>query len=266
MIERGQGISPVEKQPRKRRRGLGFGILLGGILLLVVAAIVLDGVARGYVATVIQSKVRSSLSLPASTPVEVTVGGVSVLLQLATGSLERVDVAVKSLPVGTLTGDATLTATGVPLDTSKPIAKARVVFSAGVDQVKQLLAGYGSVPIGSVALANGALQVGTEFSVLGVALPVSVALTPSAVGGKLALTPRELTVNGAILSPAKIRANFGSIADTVLATRTICVAKYLPKSFILDAVAVKGTRVELAVIASSVLVNSSLLSQKGSCP
>jgi hypothetical protein len=261
-------LSPaLAAPPKRRRRGRAFGILGGVVVvLLVVAAVVLDGVARAFAGSLIETKVRTSLSLPASTPVHVTVGGVSVLAQLAAGTLQRVDVAIDALPVGDLTGNATLTATGIPIDTSKPIGTVRLLFSADEAQVKKMLAAYGSVPVSSVSLANGAVNVGTTFSLLGTTLPIGIALAPSAVGGELALTPKTVTVNGATLTPTDLRGSFGSIADAVLATRTVCVAQYLPKALRLDAVSVKGASVELAIVGTSVLLDDSLLTTKGTCP
>lgn len=250
---------------RGRRRARGI-IAIGALVVLVVAAVLLDSVARGYAANLIQTKVRSSLALPASTPVSVTVGGFSVLAQLATGSLERVDVTVDALPVGDLTGNATLTATGIPIDQSKPIDGVRLAFTIDQAQVRKLLAGYGSVPISSLSLGAGVVKVGTSFSVLGVSLPISMSLAPSADKGQLVLTPTDVTVGGKVLTPADIRSSFGSVAASVLAPQKICVAKYLPKALRLDAVAVAGTGVQLSVTGSSLLLNDTLLTTKGTCP
>lgn len=252
--------------PKRRRRGRAFGILGGVVVLLVVAAVVLDGAARAFAANLIETKVRTSLSLPASTPVHVTVGGVSVLAQLAAGTLQRVDVTIDALPVGDLTGNATLTATAIPIDTSRPIGGVRLSFSADEAQVKKLLASYGSAPVSSVTLTNGAVNVGTAFSLLGTTLPIGIALAPSAVDGELALTPKTVTVNGATLTPADLRDSFGSIADAVLATRTVCVAQYLPKALRLDAVSVRGASVELAIVGTAIVLDDSLLTTKGTCP
>jgi hypothetical protein len=258
-------LDAVERPRRARSRARGL-IAVVLLVVLVVAAVVLDGVARGYAANLIETKVRSSLSLPASTPVAVTVGGFSVLAQLATGSLERVDVTVDSLPVGDLTGNATLTATGVPIDQSKAIGAARLVFTVDQSQVQKLLAGYGSVPITSLSLGAGVVRVGTAFSVLGLSLPVSLSLAPSAVGGQLVLTPRSVTIGGKALTPSDIRSSFGSVADSVLAPQKICVAEYLPKALRLEAVTVTGSSVQLAVGGSSVVLNDTLLKTKGVCP
>ena len=248
---------------RRRGRGwIGFGIFL---VIVITGAVVLDNVARGYVGGLIEAKARSSLALPESTPVMVTVGGTSVLYQAATGKFERVDVAIDTLGVGDLSGKAILTASGIPIKQSQPIDSARVVFIAGQGELTKLFTGFTSLPVRSVTIGSGAVQVGTAVTALGVTVPVVIAFVPSAIGGQLALTPKSLMVNGATLTPAALRTTFGALADPLLATQKVCVAKYLPKQLPLDSVTVKGSSLELAVSGRSVTLNTALLTTKGVC-
>ncbi|HAM26947.1 MAG TPA: hypothetical protein DCP11_09680 [Microbacteriaceae bacterium] len=256
----------VVMPPRRRKRRVALWSTLAVILVaLVVGAIALDGVARAYAGALIEKKVRSSLSIPASTPVDAKVGGASVLLQLLAGKLERVDVTSKGLTIGALTGDALLTATGIPIDQSKPIDRARLKFSVDGAQLRTLVGEVSGLPVNSVTVESGAIAIGTTITVLGIGIPVTVAVTPSAVDGQLALTPKSVQFNGQTLSPAGLRTTFGSLADAILTTRKLCVAKYLPKALTLDSVAVNGTSVELAVTADNVTLGSELFATKGVC-
>ena len=248
---------------RRRGRGwIGFGIFL---VIVITGGVVLDNVARGYVGKLIEAKARSSLALPESTPVTVTVGGTSVLYQAATGKFERVDVAIDKLGVGDLSGKAILTASGIPIKQSQPIDRARVVFIAGQGELTKLFAGFTGLPMSSVTIGSGAVQVGTTVTALGVTVPVAIAFVPSVVGGQLALTPKSLVVNGATLTPAALRSTFGALADPLLATQKVCVAKYLPKQLPLDSVTIKGSSLELAVSGRSVTLSTALLTTKGVC-
>ena len=248
---------------RHRGRGwIGLGVFL---VILVIGGVVLDNVARGYVGGLIETKARSSLALPESTPVTVTVGGTSVLYQAATGKFERVDVAIDKLGVGDLSGKAVLTANGIPIKQSQPIDRARVVFIAGQAELTKLLAGLTGLSVSSVTVGSGAVQVGTAVTALGVSVPVAIAFAPSVVGGQLALTPKSLVVNGATLTPAALRSTFGALADPLLAPQKVCVAKYLPKQLPLDSVTVKGSSLELAVSGRSVTLSTALLTTKGVC-
>jgi hypothetical protein len=248
---------------RRRGRGwIGLGVFL---VILVVIGVAVDNGARWYLGNMIATKVRSSLSIADSTPVTVKIGGASVLYQAAVGRFERVDVEIAKLGFGDLSGKATFTATGVPLSRSKPSDTARVVFEASPDDLKKLLAGFTSLPVTSVKIASRAVQLGSTVSALGVTVPVAISFVPSAVDGQLALTPKSLVVNGATVTPDGLRATFGALADPVLATQKICVAKYLPKQLPLDSVRVKGSSLELAVSGTSVILSTALLETKGVC-
>lgn len=93
---------PLRKPRSKRRRSWALVIVCGVLALLVVGVVVLDNAARGYASERIAGEIRSSLSLPASAPVDVSVGGTSVLWQLLTGKLDRIDVGVARLALGSL--------------------------------------------------------------------------------------------------------------------------------------------------------------------
>lgn len=260
---------PAPVRPRRRRWPIVLAIV---VVLLVAAAVTLDGVARGYASNLIETKLRSALSVPASTPVSATVGGAFVLLQLAQGRLDEVDVRVHGLAVAQLSGDAQLNARGIPIDQSKPIDSVRLQFSVDQTGLGTLLSGFSGVPIDSVAIRSGSVQLGTSFTVLGVKLPVVIAVTPEAVGGELALTPKYFVVAGQRISPSDLSSSLGGFGDPagfgadLTATQKLCVASRLPKAMRLDSVRVSGDSVVFAVTAKSVVLDQDLLTVKGSCP
>jgi hypothetical protein len=99
--------------PRRRHPGRTALIVLAVLVVLIVAALfVADGLVRTTIERTIETQARSSLNVPATTPVDATVGGGPVLLQLANGSLDHVDISSRGLAVGALTGDAHVVATG----------------------------------------------------------------------------------------------------------------------------------------------------------
>ncbi|MFM9919932.1 DUF2993 domain-containing protein [Lacisediminihabitans sp. H27-G8] len=248
---------------RRRGRGwIGLGVFL---VILVVIVVALDAGARWYAGNLIEAKARSSLSIADSTPVTVDIAGASVLYQAAIGKFERVDVAIAKLGVGDVSGKATLTATGVPLSQSKPLESARLAVVTSPEELKKLLAGFTTLPVTSVKIGSGAVQIGTSVTALGVTVPVAIAFVPKAVDGQLELTPKSLVVNGATVTPDGLRSTFGPLADPVLATQKICVARYLPKQLPLDSVIVKGSSLELAVAGKAVTLDRALLTTKGVC-
>lgn len=255
--------------PRRRPRGRGLGVVIALIVLLVIASLIADGIVRSQAAKQIEQQVRAAASLSPSTPVDVTIGGLSVLLQLASGKLNDVEISVNNLEVGSLRGNAKIAATGVPITSTQAIGTARLDFAMDQKQLAPLLEGYAKaagVNISSVTISKGAVQAGTKFSILGVTLPVAVSLVPSTFGGQLALTPQTVTVGGRTLTADQVRSQFGSIADAVLKTQQICVASYLPKVLTLDSIVVTGSTVHLTVSGKNLTLNDSLLTSKGVCP
>jgi len=249
--------------PKRKRRWLAPVIVVGTLLvLLVVGFFIVDGFARDAAEKLVGDKVRSSLSLPETTPVDVDIHGASVLLQALSGSLERVDIGVADLAIGDLSGDAKLVATGVPIDQSKPIENAKLQFTIGEDGVQKLLAGLSGLPASSATIDDGAVKLATEFKVLGFAIPVGATVGLSAESGELVITPKSVELNGASVTADQLPSPVRGLFDT----QSICVATLLPQAFTLDSVKVKNDSVVLAVSGSSITLNSALFSTKGTCP
>jgi hypothetical protein len=257
-------IAPTK--PRRRRGRVLLGVLVGILVLVVAGAVVLDGAARSYASTMIANKVRSSFSIPASEPVDVTVGGASVLLQLLSGKLDRVDVDVPTLSIGNLSGAGTLTATGIPIDQSKPVDTLQVRFTTDLAGLQKLVAGLTGAPVNSVTLVNGAVQVGTSLSVFGQALPVGITFTPAAKSGQLQLTPTSVQVNNQTFTASQLKTTFGSLGASLLDVRQLCVANQLPSGFTLDSVRISGSTLSLAISAKKVPMSTAILTSKGTCP
>ncbi|MCU1513402.1 MAG: hypothetical protein JWO10_492 [Microbacteriaceae bacterium] len=255
-------------QRKKRRRGVGWIVLAGVLVLLVAAFFVVDSLARSYAANLIDDKVHSALKIPASQPVDVSVAGVSVIAQLLTGKLERVTIDAHDLAVGPLSGDVTLAASGIPIDQSKPIDSAELGFSVGQKELEKLVAPLSTalkLPLSSVGISHGAVDVSAKFAVLGLSIPVTISFTPSAVGGQLALEPKTVEINGAKFTPKDLGNVLGSAGASLANPQKVCVASLLPKGFVLESIRVSGNRLVLAVSARSVTLDSSLLSTFGTC-
>ena len=154
-----------------------------------VGAVVADNAARSYASEQIATKVRASLALPASTPVDVTVAGTSVLWQLLSGKLDRIDVGVARLALGALTGSAELSAEGIPIEAGKKIDRTEIVFTTDEKALSTLFASTPGLTGGTVAVSDGSVEFGTNVTLFGFALPVGISFTPSASKGQLELDP-----------------------------------------------------------------------------
>ena len=105
----------------------------------------------------------------------------------------------------------------------------------------------------------------TSFSVLGLAIPVGVTLTPSAADGGIVLTPASIQVAGNVVSADDLRSRFGAVADGVLKDYDVCIAQYLPVGLNLTDIAVQGDRVIAGFAVDPGIVTDPALQAKGTC-
>ena len=255
--------------PAVRRRHPGrtaLIVLAVLVVLIVVALFVVDGLVRTTVERTIETQARSSLNVPASTPIDATVGGGPVLLQLAAGSLDHVDIRSKGLAIGALTGDAHVVATGLPLDQSQSIDTLKVSFATGQAGLQKLLANITNGAVDSASIASGAVKVTTTLKVLGFSVPVGISAVPAAVNGELTLTPKSFEVAGNTVDPSALTSTLGSVAEPLTKTQTICVASSLPKGFTLRSVTIAGSTIALSVSASHVVLAEKTFTTVGTCP
>ena len=262
---------PPLKSPRKprskRRRSWAFVIVCGVLALLVVGVVALDNAVRGYASDRIAGEIRSSLSLPANAPVDVSVGGTSVLWQLLVGKFDRIDVGVARLALGSLKGSAELTATGVPLERGAAVDRTAIVFMTDQTALSALFATTPGLTGGTVEVSQNTITFDTEVSLFDFALPVGISFTPSVEKGQLELTPTSISLNKQSFTAEQLKASaFGALADSLFVKHTVCVASILPKGFVLDRVTVSGSTVALAVSAEKVVLDSKLMASRGTCP
>ncbi|MHB1171316.1 MAG: LmeA family phospholipid-binding protein [Lacisediminihabitans sp.] len=250
----------------KRKKTRMLVTVLGVLGLLVVGLFLLDGWVRQQVAGVVRQKVSAVLKLDSQQPVTVSIAGVSVLAQLATGKLDEVDVAVDKVAFGELTGAVTFTARGMPIDGTKPVDHLQVDLRVSENGVKKLFSSLSPSTVDSLTLSNNQIEVGGTVAVFGVPISVRVGIEPTARDGELGFTPTSVEVNGATTSAAELTARYGPLASALVGTRSFCVASLLPKALHLDAVAVRGNELVVTIAAKTLVLSDASLSALGSCP
>lgn len=251
--------------PQRRRRGRGVIALVIVVVLLIVAVVVVNAISRSVVEGIIRDKVRSSLDIPKSTPVKVTVGGGSVLLQALHRKLDQVDISADAVAIGSFSGGASLKLAGLPLDQSKPVGRLNANFVVNDTQLKLLLTREVDLPVSTVAVDDGTVRVGSKVRVLGFDIPVGLRFTPGAEDGKLLLTLKTVEFKNLVITPAKFKDTLGFIVNPLIKTRHICVASGIPKALTLDHVQVEGNELHFGVTGTNVTLDSSLMSEKGTC-
>lgn len=256
-----------QEQPtvRRRRRRWPWLVALVVVLVLLIGAFFAgEWIARDLITKGVQQQVVSRLGLPADQQVDVDIPG-SVLLQLAGGTLDEVTLSSDDVSVGDVTGDITVDLRQVAIWNGPTMGDGSATVTLDEPQVRALLATVDGFPADSVGLAAPNLTASTELSLFGAAIPLQLALTPSAADGDLVLTPASLQLAGADITADGVRARFGALADPVLQGWRVCVAQYLPAG-----VPLTGVRVEGATLVADFSVEGSLLTdaaqrEKGAC-
>ncbi|KRA22533.1 hypothetical protein ASD65_17790 [Microbacterium sp. Root61] len=254
-----------QPQPKRRRKVWPWIVAVVAVLALAVGAWFLgEWIAKDLVAKTIRDQIVTRLALPADQEVDVQIEGM-VIPQLLSGTLDDVTVSSDDVALGAFSGDVTVRAEGVPITGGAPATGGTATVRMDAAQVQALLSTVDGFPADSVGLDEPNVTMATDVKVLGLAVPVGVALTPGADAGKLVLTPAEFTVAGAEFNADALREQFGGLADVVLRDWTVCVAEYLPAGVSLTTVGVDGTALVADFAIDGRIVTDPALREKGTC-
>lgn len=254
--------------PRKRHRLRLVIILLAVLVLLVVAFLVADGAAKRYATGYVKDNIVEVLQLPPGTPVDVDLGGGSIILQAIAGGIDKVTVDVRSLTFGELTGAAHLVATNVPLDSSQPLDQLGITVTMSQGDVRTLATSLSGLQLDTIEVGEGVITIGTELDVLFFAVPVAVDLEPSARDGAIGFEPKTVRLGGSEISVPDLLATpqLGDLAADLLRSRQVCVASYLPEALIIRDVRVEKTNLVVTIDGDGTALGGSGLSTNGTCP
>jgi hypothetical protein len=262
-------IELVEVPKKKRRRWIGVVIaLVVVVILLVVGFFIADAYAKTYAENYVRERIVGVLKLDPAAKVDVDLGSGSVLLQAARGGLDEVKVHVDTITFGDITGEAQITATQVPLDSSKPVDKLDIQVTVSEDNVKKLSGFLSGIDLKSIELTDGLIRIGTEFNVFFINIPVAVDLNPTAKEGGINFDPVTIRLGEDEISVADLRASpeFSSLAGDLLASRDFCVASFLPKALTIDKVQVVGKNLVVGIDGDGTALSDPALSTLGTCP
>lgn len=235
------------------------------LILVVLAALVVaaEFLARSILPGVVRGIVVDRLELPADQQLEVEVDGL-LLPQLLSGRLDELQLSSESVTLGGVTGAVDVTATGVPLR-GGDLTEAQGTVRINQDQFTALVAGS-DVPIDEVTFAEPDVTASGSISVLGMAIPVALTVTPSADAGELVLTPVELRVAGLALNAAQIEDRFGGAAAQLTQPQRICIAEHLPAGLTVTALSISGATAVIDIEADGAIITDETLQKNGICP
>lgn len=261
------GFRPPGLRATRRRRIRPF-VVIGIVLVVLIAGFfVADAAAKAYAQQQIRTQLASALGLDSSAGIGVDVGGGSILLQALTGRLDTLDVTVPELAFGELVGSADIHATGIPLDTGRPLRTLSGTYTVDEDHVAVLASSLSGLDLDSVTLTQPEIVAAAHVTVLGASIPIGVGLTPSVAKGELVFTPSSIRVAGQAFTASSIRESpiFGGLATRLLQQQPFCVAQYLPSALTLSSVKVVGHRLVAGFTADGATIGGTDFSTKGSC-
>jgi len=253
--------------PRKRHRLRNWLIaLVAVVLVIVIAWIVGDLVARDYAKSYVRDQIISTFDLPADQPMDVEIGPGSLILQAIQGSIDSVDVDIPKVALGDIEGDVTLALTGIPLSATEPVDTLRVKLAVDEANVQNLSGYLSDADNITIALQKDEVEIGTTFTIFSLKVPVSVGLVPSAVDGAVAFEPTEFTVNDASVSLADLKSGpLAGVAGGLLSSQTYCIAEYLPMAITLTDVTVTDTDLVLSASGDGAALGGPEMTTLGTC-
>jgi hypothetical protein len=240
--------------------------VLGLVVVLVVLALIFgERIARSYAEKYIHDQLVTVLSLDADHPMRIELGPGSIVGQAIAGSLDSVDIEIDDVPLGDLAGDVRIAATAVPLDAAKPLGTLRIAASVDEENVQKLRSFITAIDVDSITLEGSDVRVSTTFTRLGFDLPVSATVEPSAVDGQLVFDPQTVKVAG-VEVPLGGDGVFGSLVAGLVPSQSFCIAQYLPRGIVLTDAAVSDGMLALDLAADGVALGGTEMSTMGTCP
>lgn len=266
----GERTTPIEalltegaerRPPRGRRRWATASWVVGGLIVLLgIAAVLVDNGLRAAAESVAAGQIEQRLPAGVTGHLEVRIEGGSVILQYLSGSFDRVDVDGSALKIDGQPAPTHVVARGVPTDLTKPVRDVTARVALDQAALNSLVKVPGAVS--GVTPGDGTLSFDGSQSLLGLTVSYRATAKAKAAGETITLTPTAATVTA---SPVGL--NFTAVVNAILgqAPLSVCVAQYLPAGVEITNIAVTPTAATLSFAAKNLVLSGSALATKGSC-
>lgn len=254
----------VMAETRERRRLWPW--IVGVVLTLVVllaAWFIGEIVVRDIATKIVKEKAAEALDL-SSDDVDVDLGAGMMIPQLLAQRLDSVRLSSDAITIGELSGAVAVRAEGV---TFEGVAEeAAVTVRLDQEQVTAIVASLDDVPIEDVKLTSPDVAVATSLPVLGITIPLELALHPGVDAGDLLLRPVSLTLGGSKITAEALEDRFGQLVAPVVRDWRVCLADQLPAGVSLTEIEVTDDLLVLrADLAGRIAVDAEL-QEPGTCP
>lgn len=249
---------------RGRKRGRGWIIaawIVGGLIVLLgIAAVLIDNGLRSTAESVAASQIEQQLPANVTGKVDVHVGGGSVILQYLSGSFDHIELDAPTLSVDGVRAPAHVVASGVSTDLSTPVRSVTATVKLSQDGLNALL----KVPqaTSGVTLGEGTLSFDGVQNLLGIPVKYHATAKPKAAGTTINLTPTAAKITA---GPAGL--DLSGLVERLLGSKPlpVCVAQYLPKGVDVTKIEVNPTVATITLHAADLSLSSTTFTTKGSC-
>lgn len=245
-------VEPESMTEAPRRRRLWPWIVGGALLVLVlVAALVSDGIARSLVQAAVEERVVEAFELDPDAELDVTLSRAPIIPQLLAGRLDSVDIAIPELPLGELTGAVRLRAESVPLDGDGGFGSLTGTFSVDEGELVAIAAQLSGIEPERIVLDDPEIVVSTTLDLFGFEIRVGLGLEPGMESGALVFTPTSFRLGDETLAAEQLTSNpaYAFVARQLLQQESICIAALLPAEVSVDDASVEGARLVLTMSA-----------------
>ncbi|WP_426623496.1 DUF2993 domain-containing protein [Leifsonia sp. McL0607] len=253
--------SPAGAATRGRPRWLMPLLLtVGSIVVVLVLLVVADVITRAVTEQRVAAEIEKNLPSSVQADVQAHIGGFSVLAQFLEGSFESVELDAPHATVNGAPLSASIHATGVPVDFTKPIQSATGTLSISQESLNKLVTIPGAK--GDITLDDGVIGYDGTIDLLGLPVDYTVTATPEAAGDTVLLTPGKATV-----SAGSGNVNVTRLIQALTANGPfpVCAAQYLPDGVKVSDITVTPGHATVTLSASDFVMDEEFLHSKGSC-
>jgi hypothetical protein len=258
------GPAPAGEPAARRRRPRWVRVLLWTLIPLAVLAVLLvvaDVAVRAYAEQRVASEIEKKLPSNVSGEVQAHIGGVSVLQQYLSGTFDSVELDAPKLTVDGAPLSASIVATSVPADFSKPIGQATGTLSISQASLNTLVTIPGAT--GDITLGDGTIGYDGSIDLLGLPVGYSVTAKPEAAGDTVLLQPDKASLSTGSGSDVNLTRLLQALTDR--GPFPVCAAQYLPAGVQVSDITVTPGHATVTLTASDVVIDEKFLHSKGSC-
>ncbi|MET0304074.1 MAG: DUF2993 domain-containing protein [Microbacteriaceae bacterium] len=256
----------AETRPKRRRGRIALIVIVVLVILAVIAAIVAENIARSMATATIRERVVSALELPSEDGVDVEIGPGIFLVQALSGRVDAVDVDIRDVPIGDLTGRAAIEARGVPLSETETVDALDIEVTIPSTELLAAAQEFGEADTLDVRIEGQEVVSTTDIEFFGQSFTLGKTFAASTEGGRLVLTPVSFIIGDQTFDPSELSEGpLAAVADVLTHPHEVCVADRLPASISLDGVAFDDDRVTLSFDGAGSALSGAALQEKGSC-